>query len=57
MKKDEKTQFIDALAEKLTNTNNFYLADISDLNVETTSRLRRIVSNETSNLKWLRIHC
>ena len=54
MKKDEKTQFIDALAEKLNSTNNFYLADISDLNVETTSRLRRICFKRNIQLKMVK---
>jgi len=54
MKKDEKTQFIDALAEKLTNSNNFYLADISDLNVETTSRLRRTCFKRNIQLKMVK---
>jgi large subunit ribosomal protein L10 len=42
MKKDEKNQFIDALAEKLNRVNTFYLADISNLNVETSNKLRRL---------------
>ncbi len=42
MKKEEKNQFIDALAERLTKVNTFYLTDISQLNVETTNRLRRL---------------
>ncbi len=42
MKKDEKNEFIDALAEKLNTVNNFYLADISNLNVETSNKLRRL---------------
>ncbi|MCK9204075.1 MAG: 50S ribosomal protein L10 [Bacteroidales bacterium] len=41
MKKSEKTQFIDSLTEQLKVANNFYLTDISQLNAETTSRLRR----------------
>jgi len=41
MKKEEKNQFIDTLAEQLKGANSFYLADTSDLNAETTSRLRR----------------
>jgi large subunit ribosomal protein L10 len=41
MKKEEKNQTIDVLAEKLTASNNFYLTDISNLNVETSNRLRR----------------
>jgi len=54
MKKDEKTQFIDALAEKLTKSGNFYLADISDLNVETTSRLRRICFKRNIQLEMVK---
>jgi large subunit ribosomal protein L10 len=41
MKKEEKTQFIETLAEQLKEANSFYLADTSGLNAETTSRLRR----------------
>lgn len=41
MKKTEKTQFIDNLAEQLKVANAFYLTDISALNAESTSRLRR----------------
>ncbi len=54
MKKEEKTQFIDALAEKLTKSNNFYLADISDLNVEITSRLRRTCFKRNIQLKMVK---
>ncbi len=54
MKKDEKTQFIDALAEKLHTTNNFYLADISDLNSETTSRLRRTCFKRNIQLEMVK---
>lgn len=42
MKKEEKNNLIDSLVEKLRNTPNFYLADISDLNAEVTIRLRRL---------------
>jgi len=42
MKKEQKTQLIDSLAEKLTNVNSFYLTDISNLNVETSNKLRRL---------------
>ena len=54
MKKDEKTQFIDALAEKLVNTANFYLADISDMNSETTSRLRRTCFKRNIQLEMVK---
>lgn len=42
MRKEEKTQLIEALAEKINNAGNFYLTDISDLNSEATSKLRRL---------------
>jgi len=42
MKKEEKTQLIDSLVDQLKSANTFYLADISNLNADTTSRLRRI---------------
>jgi large subunit ribosomal protein L10 len=41
MKKDEKSQLIDSLAERIKGANSFYLADTSTLNAATTSRLRR----------------
>ena len=42
MRKEEKSQLIDTLAEQLQNYNTIYITDISDLNVEVTSRLRRL---------------
>jgi large subunit ribosomal protein L10 len=42
MPREEKNQLIDSLAEALQNTTNFYLADISDLNAEKTTELRRL---------------
>lgn len=42
MKKEEKKKLIDSLSETLANNNNIYITDISDLNVETTSKLRRL---------------
>jgi large subunit ribosomal protein L10 len=42
MKKEEKSQHIDSLVEKITKNNYIYITDISDLNVETTSKLRRL---------------
>jgi large subunit ribosomal protein L10 len=41
MKKEEKTQLIDSLADQIKGASSFYLADTSTLNAETTSRLRR----------------
>jgi large subunit ribosomal protein L10 len=42
MKKEEKNQAVEALADQLKNNNNFYIADISELNAEDTSALRRL---------------
>jgi len=42
MRKEEKNQIIDSLVEQLNKYNNFYLTDISGLNVEVTNKLRRI---------------
>ncbi len=41
MNKDEKNRIIDSLTDTLSNARHFYLTDISDLNAETTSKLRR----------------
>jgi large subunit ribosomal protein L10 len=54
MKKEEKNLFIDALAKELTHVNTFYLADISHLNVETTSRLRRLCFKRNIHLKMVK---
>lgn len=42
MRKEEKSQLIDTLTEQLQNSNNIYITDISDLNVEVTGKLRRL---------------
>ncbi|NQT77861.1 MAG: 50S ribosomal protein L10 [Bacteroidetes bacterium] len=42
MNKKEKNLVIEALADKLNINNNFYIADISELNAEDTSALRRL---------------
>jgi large subunit ribosomal protein L10 len=41
MKRDEKNRIIDNLTDSISQARHFYLADISDLNAETTSKLRR----------------
>jgi len=41
MKKEEKSVIIDKLAEQLKENINFYLVDISELNAEKTTALRR----------------
>ncbi|MBV2245674.1 MAG: 50S ribosomal protein L10 [Lentimicrobium sp.] len=42
MRKEEKNQLIDTLAEQLESSANIYITDISDLNVEVTGKLRRL---------------
>lgn len=42
MRKEEKSQLIDTLTEQLQNCANLYITDISDLNSEKTSQLRRL---------------
>jgi len=41
MTRDEKNQLIDNLAQQLSGSKHFYLADIAALNAEQTSKLRR----------------
>ena len=41
MKKTDKGTIIDVLSEKIANSSNFYLADISDLNADATYKLRK----------------
>ncbi|MBR4267912.1 MAG: 50S ribosomal protein L10 [Bacteroidales bacterium] len=42
MKRIDKGSIIDSLSEKIANSQNFYLADISDLNAEATYKLRKV---------------
>jgi large subunit ribosomal protein L10 len=42
MRKENKKQLIESLTQQLNDVNNFYLADISTLNAEDTSDLRRL---------------
>lgn len=41
MRREEKDVIIDNLAQRLNDTKHFYLTDISELNAEQTSKLRR----------------
>jgi large subunit ribosomal protein L10 len=41
MNRDEKNRIIDNLTDSISQARHFYLADISDLNAENTSKLRR----------------
>ena len=54
MKKEEKNQSVNVLAEKLSVSNNFYLTDISNLNVETSNKLRRICFKRNIQLKMVK---
>lgn len=51
MKKEEKNQIIDSLAEQLKTYNHFYLTDTSGLNVEITNKLRRLCFNRKVELQ------
>ena len=42
MRKEEKKQLIDSLTQQLNDNNNFYITDISELDAENTSNLRRL---------------
>jgi large subunit ribosomal protein L10 len=42
MRKEEKQAVIEIMTQQLNENNNFYLTDISDLNAEKTSQLRRL---------------
>ena len=50
MKKEEKTQIIEDLVQRLSENKNFYLADTSELTSEKTSKLRRMCFNKQINL-------
>jgi large subunit ribosomal protein L10 len=51
MKKEEKNQLIDSLAGKLSNSNTVYITDISNLNSESTTRLRGLCFKREVNLQ------
>ena len=42
MTKEEKNQFIEVLDKSIQENSNFYLADISGLSAEESSKLRRL---------------
>jgi len=54
MRKEEKTQLIEALAEKLNTVSSFYLTDISSLNVETSNKLRRLCFKRNIELNMVK---
>jgi large subunit ribosomal protein L10 len=51
MTKAEKTKIIDSLSLQLDAASNFYLTDIANLTVETTSELRRLCFKKEVQLK------
>jgi large subunit ribosomal protein L10 len=50
MRKEEKQLLIEDITEQLSNNPNFYLTDISNLNAEKTSSLRRLCFNRNIKL-------
>ena len=54
MKKEEKNQQIDSLVEKLNATHSFYLTDISNLNSDSTSKLRRLCFRRNVELQMVK---
>jgi len=50
MRKEEKSALIDGLVAELDKAPNFYLADISGLNAEKTSKLRRLCFEQNIKL-------
>lgn len=54
MKKEEKNLLIESMVEKLKEANIFYLTDISDLNVETSGRLRRLCFKHNVQLQMIK---
>lgn len=51
MTKQEKNQFIDDLAVRLNDASAFYITDISDLNAEASSKLRRLCHSRNVNMQ------
>ena len=50
MKRSDKLQVIDQLTKEINSYNHYYLADISNLNAEVTSNLRRLCSKREVKL-------
>jgi len=50
MRREEKDVIIESLAQRLNETRHFYLTDISELNAEETSKLRRKCFEKEINL-------
>jgi len=54
MTREEKNQLIDSLTDQLLNNNNFYLTDISNLNAEKTTELRRLCFRKQVKLQMVK---
>ena len=54
MKKEDKNQLIDEMVEKLKEANIFYLTDVSELNVETTGNLRRLLFKRNIQMQMMK---
>jgi len=54
MIKEEKQKIIESLAAKLDNSDYFYLTDISDLNSEATTKLRRLCFKKDVKLQVIK---
>jgi len=50
MNREEKNRIIEDLTDSISNAKHFYLTDISDLDAETTSKLRRACFEKEINL-------
>jgi len=50
MNREDKNRIIDNLTDSISNAKHFYLTDISDLDAETTSKLRRACFEKEINL-------
>ena len=57
MTREEKSQVIEDLTAQLADSANIYLADISGLNADTTSKLRRACFKANVKLAVVKIHC
>ena len=54
MTREEKNQFIESLTQDLNDSNYFYLADISDLNSENTTKLRGMCFKNDIKLRMVK---
>lgn len=54
MRKEDKNQLVDALVEKINANEIIYLTDISDLNAEQTSNLRRLCFKQDIGLTMVK---